>query len=242
MNILVTLSVGEFGVLTLPILRVTEERRHRLLEELEKVGATGINISSLSCQSLSRFANAFLDSFYPHVPIVHIPTFNLDDCDAKTILAMTALGAQCRHEHRKAVMLFFAAKALLKEETQEKERNALTLKHASAQSANCANEDQAISPDDRTCGEPMSEARCALYLIAFATWQSKPEIVREAFNLQSFLARCVRESGLEESQETLRAAPLDWHTWVEQETNRRIKLNYLCSVALHECAWIQHTG
>lgn len=28
------------------------------------------------------FVNAFFDGFYPHMAILHIPTFKLDDCDA----------------------------------------------------------------------------------------------------------------------------------------------------------------
>ncbi|PLB53779.1 hypothetical protein P170DRAFT_396454 [Aspergillus steynii IBT 23096] len=193
-------------------------------DSIERVQTPGTTISLPSCHSLSRFANAFFDSFYPHVPIVHIPSFNLDNCDAKTILSMAALGAQCRHEHRKAVILFYAAKTILKKEMQEREERELSINLAPNPNTNCANTGQVSSPGELTCRGLMSETRCALYLIAFATWQSKPEILREAFNLQSFLARCVREGGLEESQETLRAAPLDWHTWVEQETHRRIKL------------------
>lgn len=48
--------------------------------------------------------------------------------------------------------------------------------------------------------------------------------MREAYNLQTFLARCVRESHIYEDEEALRNAAADWHAWVEQESHRRIKL------------------
>ncbi|KAI9037601.1 uncharacterized protein KD926_000163 [Aspergillus affinis] len=217
-------SIGEFGVLTLPILRVTEGHRQHLLEELESAQVTGINFALPSSQSLSRFTNAFFDSFYPHMPVVHIPTFSLDNCDAKITLAMAALGAQYRHEHRKAVMLFYAAKSTLKKELHEREARAINIKYSLSPYTNTNTGQDRSSAKGLPYQELMCETRCALYLIAFATWQGEPEIVREAFNLQSFLARCVREGGLEESEETLQATPLDWHTWIEQETNRRLKL------------------
>ncbi|KAK1144472.1 hypothetical protein N8T08_005345 [Aspergillus melleus] len=110
---------------------ITEGHRQRLLEEAERAQITGTNFALPSSQSLSRFTNAFFDSFYPHVPVVHIPTFSLDDCDAKVTLAMAALGAQYRHEHRKAVMLFYAAKAILKKEVNEREARALNMKYSS---------------------------------------------------------------------------------------------------------------
>ncbi|KAH8433038.1 uncharacterized protein LDX57_010677 [Aspergillus melleus] len=137
---------------------------------------------------------------------------------------MAALGAQYRHEHRKAVMLFYAAKAILKKEVNEREARALNIRYSSGPYTNTSTGQNTSSGNELPYNELMCETRCALYLIAFATWQSEPEIVREAFNLQSFLARCVREGGLTESEETPQAAPLDWHTWIEQETNRRLKL------------------
>jgi hypothetical protein len=67
----------------------------------------------------------------------------------------------------------------------------------------------------------MNEAHCAFLLIAFAAWQCDENIAREAFDLQSFLARCIRECGLEESEQP---DPADWHSWIQEETDRRVKL------------------
>lgn len=156
--------------------------------------------------------NGFFDGFYPHMPVVHIPTFKVDDCEPEIILAMAALGAQYRHEHRKAVTLFHAAKATLQ-----------------------YHEIQSSLVEEPVHTRLMREARCALYLIAFATWQSETDIVREAFNLQSFLARCVRESQ-SESQENQEDS-LDWKTWVQRESDRRVKSFAFAILNLHAIAF-----
>lgn len=77
----------------------------------------------------------------------------------------------------------------------------------------------------------MAEIRSLLYLIAFEAWQSNSEVAREAFNFQSFLTRCVRESQLQESEETrqvIQGAPLDRHTWLEPEMRRRLTILLFC--------------
>ncbi|KAJ6083057.1 hypothetical protein N7467_007192 [Penicillium canescens] len=205
-------SVAEFGVLTLPILRITDEHRNRLLRAVSQSGTAMADALFPSCHSLTRFVNGFFDGFYPHMPVVHIPTFRVDNCEPEIILAMAALGAQYRHEHRKAVLLFYAAKS--------------TLKHRETQNG-C----EGLSER-----ELMLQTRCAFYLIAFATWQREPDIVREAFNLQSFVARCVRECQLEESTQTLQE-DTNWHSWVQEESDRRVKLFSFALLNLHGIAF-----
>lgn len=209
-----TSRLDQFGVLTLPILSITQEHRDHILQSLEQCPITVTNLALPSSQSLTRFINAFFDGFYPHMPMVHIPTFTVEGCPPELILAMAALGAQYRHEHRKGVILFYAAKAIFQERLQQGERDALNT-HLSSIHVN--------NQDIRPQNDSIHEARCALYLNAFATWQCEPEIVREAFNLQGFLARAVREAGLEDSPETLQPMS-DWRCWVEQETHRRVKI------------------
>ncbi|KAJ5338243.1 hypothetical protein N7452_004971 [Penicillium brevicompactum] len=220
-------NVAEFGVLTLPILRVTEDHRNRLLQALGDSQTTISQSAFPSCHSLTRFVNGFFDGFYPHIPVVHLPTFRLEDTEPEIILSMAAIGAQYRHEHRKAVFLFYAAKSTLQRNTQERERKEMDRRLHS--------EDTSPSDPDRQAKqyrELMREARCALYLIAFATWQSELDIVREAFNLQSLLARCVRECQLVEPQEPQQDPP-SWQSWIQQEMDRRLKLFSYCLLNLH---------
>jgi hypothetical protein len=225
-------------VLTLPILRVTDDHRNRLIEALEQ-SQTPMSTSSFpSCHSLTRFVNGFFDGFYPHIPVVHLPTFKLEDCEPEIVLAMAALGAQYRHEHRKAVLLFYAAKVTLQRNPHERERRETdkNLLPGDRHASNCYRETQRSHYQSMQYQEVMREARCALYLIAFATWQSEPDIVREAFNLQSFLARCVRECQLEEQQDTQQEYP-SWHCWIQQEADRRVKLFSFALLNIHGIAF-----
>lgn len=172
--------------------------------------------------------NGFFDGFYPHVPVVHIPTFTIDDCEPEILLAMSALGAQYRHEHRKAVSLFHAARNILQQNSREGD--------LTENSPSMAVGPDTEGPDKSHADKIMREARCALYLIAFATWQGEENIITEAFNLQSYLARCIRDGQLEEKAEQLENTQ-DWRLWVRQESNRRLKLFSFTLLNLHSIAF-----
>ncbi|KAL4787693.1 fungal-specific transcription factor domain-containing protein [Aspergillus varians] len=215
-------AVAEFGVLALPVLTVTNKHRERLLQTLMQSQPTETAINLPSCHSLSRFVNGFFDGFYPHLPMVHIPTFRIDECEPEILLAMCALGAEFRHENQKAVLLFHAAKDMLQQKSSGRR---------------WIQEPPCPSPEDLRYHETMREARCAFLLIAFATWQSEENIAREAFNLQSFLARCVRECHLEEVEQPLDANLTDWRLWVQQEADRRVKLFSFAFLNLHSIAF-----
>ncbi|CAG7970488.1 unnamed protein product [Penicillium nalgiovense] len=229
-------KLAEFGVLTLPIVRITDDHRNRLLRALGRSQTAMHEPLFPSCHSLTRFVNGFFDGFYPHIPVVHIPTFKAEDCEPEIILAMAALGAQYRHEHRKAVILFYAAKATLQHNSHERERMELNNNVPSSDGQATYPETQSPGFENLPYRQLMREARCALYLIAFATWQSEPDIVRDAFNLQSFLARCVRECQLHEKEESLQQG-LEWYSWVQQESDRRVKLFSFALLNLHSIAF-----
>ncbi|KAL4936730.1 hypothetical protein BDV06DRAFT_204419 [Aspergillus oleicola] len=216
-------AVAEFGVLTFPILSFTSQHRDRLHQALMLCRSSEMASSLPSCQSLSRFINGFFDGFYPHLPVVHIPTFRITECGPEILLAMCALGAEFRHENRKAMLLFNAAKDVLQHKAREKEWSETGVVEGNA----TASYQQAPTSSHATLRyrKTMGEARCAFLLIAFATWQCDESIAREAFNLQSFLARCVRECGLEEPEQPLSTdKTADWHSWIQEELDRRVKL------------------
>ncbi|OQE25149.1 hypothetical protein PENSTE_c006G05042 [Penicillium steckii] len=208
-------AVAEFGVLTLPILTVTNQHRDRLLREIGLSAVSNDDMVLPSHHSLTRFINGFFDGFYPHVPIVHIPTFTIDDCHPEIFLAMSALGAQYRHEHRKAISLFWAARSILQQKCRGNERSRLQ--------GDVSRQSDSHGSRNLHGDKNMRDARCALLLICFATWQGEENITREAFDLQSFLARSIREGQLEETTETPEVA-LDWYSWVRRESERRLKL------------------
>lgn len=233
-------AVAEFGVLTLPILTVTNLHRESLLEALTKSQTSVTDISLPSCHSLSRFVNGFFDGFYPHLPVVHIPTFKVDECEPENLLAMCALGAEFRHENRKAVLLFRAAKDMLQQTIREREMAETERKSYTKTRGNTTHSTHETHDSDFEVLQQravMREARCTFLLIAFATWQNEESIAREAFNLQSSLARCIRESCLEEVEQFLHANSTDWRSWIQRELDRRLKVFSFAFLNLHSIAF-----
>ncbi|KAJ6121150.1 hypothetical protein N7523_005430 [Penicillium sp. IBT 18751x] len=168
--------------------------------------------------------------------MVHIPTFRIDDCEPEIILAMCALGAEFRHEKRKAILLFYAAKNLLQQRSREREwiQDGSNLSRPTDIWTRSQQENLHTGSDSRRNSETIRDARCAFLLIAFATWQSKDGLAQEAFNLQSFLARCVRECQLEETE---RSDTTDWQSWIQEETGRRVKLFSFALLVLQSLAF-----
>lgn len=224
----------------MPILTVTNLHRESLLEALTKSQTSVTDISLPSCHSLSRFVNGFFDGFYPHLPIVHIPTFKIDECEPEILLAMCALGAEFRHENRKAVLLFRAAKNMLQQTIREREMVETERKsypNPSGNTTRSAHEAHDSEFEVLQQRAVMREARCTFLLIAFATWQNEESIAREAFNLQSSLARCIRESWLEEIEQFLNANSTDWRSWIQRELDRRLKFFSFAFLNLHSIAF-----
>ncbi|PYH35116.1 C2H2 transcription factor [Aspergillus neoniger CBS 115656] len=148
----------------------------------------------------------------------------VDECEPEMLLAMCALGAESRQENRKAAFLFHAAKEILHQRASRKEwKDTEGPIDASGRSASSPSQ-QTSTRDSLRYRRTMREARCAFLLIAFATWQREESIHREAFNLQSLLARCVRECQLKETEQSLFADAGGWHLWIQQEIDRRVKL------------------
>ncbi|KAL5363377.1 hypothetical protein BJX96DRAFT_186932 [Aspergillus floccosus] len=206
-------SVAEFGILTLPILTVTHQHRERLCEVLMLCLSTERSSNLPSCHSLSRFINGFFDGFYPHFPMVHIPTFKVSECEPEILLAMCALGAEFRHENRKAMFLFHAAKELLQQKVRDTERMAVERTPGASEGSSASSHQQV----------PTSGHNGLRYHQTMS-WQREETIFRESFNLQSILARCIRECELEENELSLDANAGTWHSWIQQETDRRVKL------------------
>ncbi|KAL3481531.1 hypothetical protein BJX99DRAFT_270739 [Aspergillus californicus] len=181
-----------------PHLRVTETQRASLIRALSPFQPLLSGFTLPSRESLTRFLNAYFDGIYAHMPFMHCPSFNPDKHSLELVLAMAAAGAQYRYEPRKARMLYHASKAIF----QEKQ-------HA---------------PKDRN-RNLTEDLRCLLNLMIFATWQRDPELVRDACDQQSLMARLLRESGLVESgNQSSEVSNIDWETWLRLEADRRVKL------------------
>ncbi|KAL2813444.1 hypothetical protein BJX63DRAFT_421305 [Aspergillus granulosus] len=129
---------------------------------------------------------------------------------------MCALGAESRHENRKAALLFRASKDILQQKGRVGEWSEAERIPGTTEGNATYPHHQVSTPrhDTLRYRKTMGEARCAFLLIAFSAWQCDENIAREAFNLQSFLA----------SPQPLNASTADWHLWIQEEADRRVKL------------------
>ena len=138
---------------------------------------------------------------------------------------MCALGAEFRHENRKAITLFWLSRKLLSRATDGLDAESEEIsQHRTGQAGQTPHRNAVL----------VRKARCMLLLIAFATWQKEADIAREAFELQSSLARCIRECHLEEVEQPHND---NWLSWVQQEMERRLKLFSFAFLNIHSIAF-----
>ncbi|KAJ5518789.1 hypothetical protein N7453_001211 [Penicillium expansum] len=162
---------------------------------------------------------------------------SVENSEPELLLAMAALGAQYRHENRKSIVLFYAAKDIFEYKARKTNMTSMDMSYPSGSNSQACSFSHSEPNTDYSSGKItrlINEARCALHLIAFATWQSERNIVREAFSLQSFLATCVRECGLQELNSN---TAMDWHSWIQNESQRRVKFFSFVILNLHSIAF-----
>lgn len=182
-----------------------------------------------SRESMTRFLNAYFDGVYLHLPFIHCASFNPEKNPLELVLAMAAAGAQYRYEHRKGRTLYHASKIIFHE--KQKARHALSNNHESTAALNTTG---AHSSSSNTT----DDLRCLLNLVIYATWQQDVELVRDACDMQSVLVRLLRDSGLvEERSTTTDISSLDWQTWLQLESERRVKLFSFAFLNLQSIAY-----
>lgn len=190
-----------------------------------------------SRHTFTRYLTSFFDGFHPHLPLIHIQTFRINDRTPELILALLTIGAQYRFEYRNAERLFHAAKAIVLERlSKHSDTLADPNSHSSRQFQ------QGLPQTGNTIGSrtwiQMENIRCLLVLMGYATWEVRTDLLQEAFSLQSLLVRCLREAGLTEDPAIMQKhRSLHWHQWAEEESTRRTKLIAFCFVHMHSVAY-----
>ncbi|CAM1501991.1 Fc.00g039750.m01.CDS01 [Cosmosporella sp. VM-42] len=211
-----------------------------------------------SRHTLTRFLEGYMSGFHEHLPFLHLPTFSPVETAPELLLAILAVGAQCRFEKNRGYALWYAAKAIAMEQIRRRrisEVHALlptpaaysphstrpspsaTYRHsfASAQSERPTTQDTHREPySPNTPQARLETIQAVLLLFAVGLWGAKT-ILHEALSLQSNLAILIREEGL--VAETSQAVVNDWETWVRLETATRTKLVAYCFFNLCSIAY-----
>jgi hypothetical protein len=205
-----------------------------------------------SRHALTRYITSWFEGFHSHMPFIHCPTWNITDHPIELVLGIAAVGAQYCFEHKSSERLFFAGKAILLE------RLASTADRFGPRTTSSL---ALISPNTRRATtahiaalpfDPVETIRTLIALMGFATWEPKPEMVREAFALQGLLAQVLRDIGLEEDNtdnklsEQAKASAANprsnntqvaWTSWVAEESRRRSKLIAFSFLHTHSVAY-----
>ncbi|CAG8285538.1 unnamed protein product [Penicillium salamii] len=227
---------------------VTEDQRFRLAASLEEFRNVIPDFVLPSRHTLTRYLMSYFEGFQPHLPFMHMPTFNIADRTPEVVLAIMTIGAQYRFEHRNAERIFHVSKAILFERMSREPRIPAKPAYGAVSQVPLG-----ISPysnfGDQSLTQPQVAAertaawkqieitRCLLILMGYSTWENA-RLVQEAFHIQGLLVRQLREGGLtEDTSRSDPRAPLDWHEWADQESNRRTKLIAFCFIHVHSIAF-----
>ncbi|CAG7915544.1 unnamed protein product [Penicillium olsonii] len=227
---------------------VTEDQRFRLAASLEEFRIVIPDFVLPSRHTLTRYLTSYFEGFQPHLPFMHMPTFNIAERAPEVVLAIMTIGAQYRFEHQNAERIFHVSKAILFERMSREPRIPAKPAYSAASQVPLG-----ISPysnfGDQSLTQPQVAAertaawkqieitRCLLILMGYSTWENS-RLVQEAFHIQGLLVRQLREGGLtEDTSRSDPRAPLDWHEWADQESNRRTKLIAFCFIHVHSIAY-----
>ncbi|KAF4595590.1 C2H2 transcription factor (AmdA) [Ophiocordyceps camponoti-floridani] len=73
-----------------------------------------------SRQTLTRFLHGYVVGFHEQLPLLHLPTLSPAELAPELLLAVLALGAQCRFESNRGHALWYAAKAVVLEQIRRR--------------------------------------------------------------------------------------------------------------------------
>ncbi|PHH82369.1 hypothetical protein CDD82_6204 [Ophiocordyceps australis] len=211
-----------------------------------------------SRHTLSRFIDGYIGGFHDHVPLLHLPTLTPIEMAPELLLAILAVGAQCRFENTRGYALWYAARAVAMEQIRRRHSSEIhallptaaaysphstrpspstSYRHsfASAQSERPATQDTHREPySSNTLQARLETIQAVLLLFTFGLWGAKT-ILQDALSVQSTLAMLIREEGL--SVDSNHAVVTEWEAWVRLEGANRTKLIAYCFFNLCSTAY-----
>ncbi|KAE8349117.1 C2H2 type zinc finger domain protein [Aspergillus coremiiformis] len=229
--------------------KVSEEQRLRLAVSLEEYRHLIPDFVLPSRHTLTRYLTSFFDGFHPHLPYLHLPTFQINERAPELVLALMTVGAQYRFEHRNAERLFYASKAIVLHKLSKETHTPLgtyngiiqipldNIREASQQTGQATALPLSENALGMSAWTQIETIRTLLTLMGYATWE-KLDLVQEALGLQRLLVQCLRKFGMAENIAVVsRHSPMQWHEWAEEESIRRTRFISFCFVHVHSIAY-----
>ncbi|RMZ31208.1 hypothetical protein D0859_04691 [Hortaea werneckii] len=201
-----------------------------------------------SRHALTRYITSFFDGFHPHMPFIHLPTWQILDHPTDLVFGIAAVGAQYCFEKKVSEQLFFAGKALL--------MNSLRTRHDRLSSSTRPSTAMAQSQINGNASDRYAQntptietIQALIVLMGFATWEPQETLVQESFVLQGILAHAAREVGLTErtniplqlpnlhNRDSHHGYDREWRQWAADESIRRTKLIAFTFLHTHSIAY-----
>ncbi|KAL1963102.1 hypothetical protein VTN77DRAFT_8645 [Rasamsonia byssochlamydoides] len=182
-----------------PRIIVSDDARKTLIADLkERLSPTDLPMDIPSSQSLQRFLGQFFKGFNSHLPIFHIPSFNVAKVPGPLLLAMCSIGALFHLERNTATHL------------RELANEALHRTH--------------LKRSNRSPAEarPLWEVQCKLLIIAEAAFGGDCAAVSWALENIGIFHReySLRRTAL--SSTTTSSNSMNWAAWIERESSKRL--------------------
>lgn len=218
----------------------------------------------LSRHTMSRYLEGSIKGLCDHLPFLHIPTFTVSDAAPELILSLAAIGAQFRFEDHRAPMLFYAAKAVVQEQVQRRERQkveaflcrptalfsgSVSVSEGTSapplQISKCVLGSDRLGSNDMPPDSELQTAQALIALLVMGAWGPQ-QLVREAVSLQSLAATLARNDGFSglkhgegehSSLSSSKARHSNWKQWIEYEREKRTKLMIYCMLNLISVAY-----
>ncbi|KAI6790974.1 amidase signature enzyme [Hortaea werneckii] len=229
--------------------QVTEEQRSMLKDSIRCFShLLDPSFRLPSRHALTRYITSFFDGFHPHMPFIHLPTWQILDHPTDLVFGIAAVGAQYCFEKKVSEQLFYAGKALL--------MNSLRARHDKLSSSTRPSTALAQSRIDGNVADchgkntpTIEKVQALIVLMAFATWEPQDTLVQESFVLQGILAHVAREVGLTEESSIPSQPPTlhngdrhsahdrEWRQWAADESTRRTKLIAFTFLHTHSIAY-----
>lgn len=202
------ISDARYPQTTSQVWRISEGERQALARGVSGALAPSAHIKLPSKHALTRYFQSYTDGFHKHYPVLHLPTYSIENSPPELSFALVAVGAQYRFEFSNGLELYNRAKEITWERLSQC-RNHTSLSKSTASTYKCE------------CGRP-SNVCTIILLMAFSSWMQSPEMHSDALRLQAPLAHALNQDGLCEVEEG--NEDNDWNSWIHREYRRRAKL------------------
>lgn len=179
---------------------LTESHRDTILQECHNTPVVAQrddakHITLPSTNTLNQLLGTFVDVFLSHLPVIHLPTFDLDKTQPPLILSMCAIGALYRLERKMSLDLYLQADQLLLREWHKPARREEAFESVFSKYERSRRRHDK-GPETRQCSSPqLWMVQCRVLLTWFASFTGNPTLVRKGIQDVSILVN-VRVFGI----------------------------------------------